>query len=308
MYLNLLSLWLVIKICTKDRRLTLQERCDLHTHTLASDGSDSPEALVKMASQIGLKAVAVTDHDTIDGLCEAIAAGRRYGIEVIAGVELSVVAPKGNMHILGYFIDKSSESLIKTLKTVQEARKRRNPLIVERLNSMGIPVTMDMLERLSQGGQIGRPHFARALLELGAVKTVQEAFDRFLKRGASAYVPKSVLSPREAIDEIRKAKGIAALAHPFSLRCDSDEELREIAAELKGYGLSGMECYYSEHSRAFTDRLIDMCKGLDLVVTGGTDYHGKAKPYIRLGEGKGSLSIPYSCVEALRARWEASFA
>ncbi|OCC16475.1 putative metal-dependent phosphoesterases (PHP family) [Dissulfuribacter thermophilus] len=280
------------------------ETCDLHTHTTASDGSDSPKDLVKLATEVGLKAISITDHDTIEGLDEAISMGNALGINVIPGVELSVIAPKGNMHILGYFIRQDSEHLKATLGIVQQARANRNPKIIKKLNELGIPISLEMLEQLSKGGQIGRPHFARALVELGAVKNVQEAFEKYLKRGAKAYVPKSVLSPEEAIETIHMAGGLAVLAHPFSLKCENITELKGIVEGLVERGLDGMECYYSEHSPSFTQSLIELANSFGLVVTGGTDYHGKAKPYIHLGRGKGNLSIPYDCVKDLNNRLE----
>ena len=276
--------------------------CDLHTHTTASDGSDSPSELVRLAEASGLSAVAITDHDTVSGIEEALRASDQLNIEVIPGVELSVIANKGNMHILGYFIDKDSPALLKTLNIVQKARAERNPKMVARLNELGIGISMTMLEEMAQGGQVGRPHFARALVELGAVRTVQEAFDRYLKRGAPAYCPKSVLKPVDAIETIHRSNGVAVLAHPFSLKCETRGELVGIVDELVAAGLDGLECYYSEHSKEFTRELIGIARQRGLVVTGGTDYHGKAKPFIKLGSGKGGLKIPYECVHQLKTR------
>ena len=276
--------------------------CDLHTHTTASDGSDTPEELIRKAKEAGLKAIAITDHDTVAGIEEVPGFSHPPEMEVIPGVEFSVVAPKGNMHILGYFINTRNPYLIDTLKVVQEARASRNPKMVERLNGLGSNITMKMLEDLAQGGQVGRPHFARALVEMGAVRTVQEAFDKYLKRGAAAYVPKSVLEPGDAIRVIHEAGGVSVLAHPFSLKCEDRGELLAIVDALVESGLDGVECYYSEHSKEFTEELISIARARRLCVTGGTDYHGKAKPYIKLGVGKGGLKIPYSCVEELKER------
>ena len=278
------------------------ETCDLHAHTTASDGSDTPIELINRAIEAGLSAIAITDHDTVSGILEVTGPICPSGIEVIPGVEFSVIAPRGNMHILGYFIDTGNPTLIDTLKVVQEARANRNPRMVERLNSLGINITMEILEDMARGGQVGRPHFARALVEMGVVRTVQEAFDKYLKRGAAAYVPKSVLRPEDAIKAIHKAGGVSVLAHPFSLKCDHREELLGIIDRLIEHGLDGMECYYSEHSKKFTEDLITISRSRGLCVTGGTDYHGQAKPYIKLGVGKGGLKIPYSCVEELKER------
>ena len=278
--------------------------CDLHTHTTASDGSESPRELLEKAEAVGLKAIAITDHDTVDGVRGLMESGalRRFQVELIPGVELSVLAPKGNMHILGYLINVESPGLMETLSLVQRARAHRNPRMVEKLKALGIPITMGILDEMARGGQVGRPHFARALVELGAVRTVQEAFDSYLKRGAAAYVPKSVLEPRYAIEAIHAAGGVAVLAHPFSLKCNSTDELIRVVDELVDNGLDGIECYYSEHTGDFTRQLIRIARSRGLCVTGGTDYHGKAKPHIALGHGRGGLNIPYECVEELVRR------
>ncbi|NPA95307.1 MAG: PHP domain-containing protein [Thermodesulfobacteria bacterium] len=275
--------------------------CDLHTHTTASDGSDTPRALIEKAAEAGLSAVAVTDHDTTSGLEEARQAAKATDVEFIPGVELSVNFHKGNMHMLGYFMDENDPGFKAVLDRVQRARAERNPKILALLESIGKPISMEELEELAQGGQIGRPHIARAMVEKGYVKSVSQAFDKYLKRGAKAYAPKSILSPKEAIEVIRGARGVPVLAHPFSLLTTSQEELEAIVSELKDSGLMGLECYYSEHDDAFTSMCLGLAKKYELVVTGGSDYHGKAKPHIKLGRGKGNLTIPYTCVESLEA-------
>ena len=274
--------------------------CDLHVHSTASDGSDSPGELVRLAVDAGLSAIAITDHDTTQGLKEASCEAEKNSFELIPGVELSASFTKGNMHILGYFIDENEELFKSTLKRVQVARAERNPKILKKLKDLGITVTMDELWEISKGGQIGRPHIARVMVEKGYVKSVSDAFERYLKRGAKAYAPKSILGPNEAIKVIKGAGGIPVLAHPFSLLARDREELFAIVESLKKEGLMGVECYYSEHDDAFTGVCLEIVRALDLIVTGGSDYHGKAKPYIRLGSGKGGLKVPYTCVEALR--------
>ncbi len=276
--------------------------CDLHTHTVASDGSDSPYELISLAKDIGLSAIAITDHDTTDGILEGKEAAREVGLEFIPGVELSVNYPYGNMHILGYFIDIEIPRFKNVLKRVQQARANRNPRIIEKLNQLGFSITIEELEEISQGGQIGRPHFARLMVEKGIVRSVEEAFEYYLKKGAKAYAPKSILEPKEAIDVIKEAKGVPVLAHPFSLQIKEEKKLKDAIKVLKEQGLLGIECYYSEHDKTFTDLCLNIAKELDLIVTGGSDYHGKAKPKIKLGIGKGNLQIPYSCVEALKAK------
>ncbi len=276
--------------------------CDLHCHTNCSDGSDTPEELIQKARQAGLAAVAVTDHDTVEGLEVAVAAGGNLGIEVIEGVELSVFHEPGNFHLLGYLGDWSDPAFMDVLGRVQEARRNRNPKVVEKLKGLGVEISMAELEEMAQGGQVGRPHFARLLVEKGYVSSVHQAFDRYLKKGGPAYVPKSVLKPEEAIRGVRACGGVAVLAHPFSLGHRDLGELRRWVEEWREMGLQGVECYYSEHDPAFTQFLIEMCRSLGLAVTGGSDYHGKAKPHIALGRGRGDLRIPYSCVEEIRER------
>ncbi len=275
--------------------------CDLHTHTTASDGSDSPEELVQLASKTGLAAIAITDHDTTAALKPGAAAAMDAGVEFIPGVELSCSFPKGNMHLLGYFIDQNSSELQSVIEKVQAARAERNPRILKMLGKMGLPVSMEEINRISHGGQVGRPHIARIMVEKGYVKSVSQAFDRYLRKGGPAYAPKSILSPEDAIQTVRRAGGIPVLAHPFSLQAKDAEELEGMVTALKDAGLMGIECYYSEHDKAFTALCLDIASRYGLVATGGSDYHGKAKPYIRLGVGKGNLRIPYSCVEALKA-------
>ncbi|MGB9712669.1 MAG: PHP domain-containing protein [Dissulfurimicrobium sp.] len=278
--------------------------CDLHTHTTASDGSDRPEDLIRLAAAAGLKAVAITDHDTVSGLDSAIEAGHKAGIEVLPGVELSVNAniAKGDMHMLGYYIDADSASLNEVLERVQAARAKRNPLILERLAQMGKPLSLKELEDMSGGGQIGRPHIAKAMVRHGYVGSTGEAFARFLKKGASAYVPKSILSPKEAVDAIHAAGGLAVLAHPISLACEDEAGFDALVGRLASKGLDGMECYYSEHSLDFTKTCLAIASKYGLVATGGSDYHGSAKPQIAIGRGRGGLCVPYDCVEALKAR------
>lgn len=276
--------------------------CDLHTHTIASDGSDTPGELVKKAAFAQLASVAVTDHDTVDGIPEAMDAAKDLPVEVIPGIELSVVAPKGNMHVLGYYIDTGNSELLKVIKMVQNARAERNPKILSKLKGLGLHITEAELLDMAKGGQIGRPHIARALVNRGYVKSVSEAFEKYLKKGAAAYVPKSILSPQRAFDAIHKAQGVAVLAHPISLKFASPAELDGLVSQWIEEGLDGIECYYSEHSDEVTRLCLALVAKYDLVATGGSDYHGKAKPYIKLGVGKGSLCVPEKCVEELKRR------
>jgi len=215
---------------------------------------------------------------------------------------LSVKIAHGTLHILGYLFDPDSSVLREVLKRVQSARAKRNPLILERLEKLGRPVSYKELEEISKGGQIGRPHIARAMLNRGYVRSIGEAFARYLKKGAPAYAPKSILSSEEAITTIHEAGGLAVLAHPISLEFGTSEHMEELLAIWIDQGLDGIECYYSMHNKEMVDLCLGLCKKYDLAPTGGSDYHGRTKPQIHLGTGTGGLRVPYSCVEALKER------
>lgn len=275
---------------------------DLHTHTTASDGSLTPGQLVQAAAKAGLAAVAITDHDTTDGLDEALEAGSRLDIEVIPGVEISVNGgPKGSMHMLGLYLKHHQPVFEHTLTRLQEARAQRNPQIVQKLNDLGFAVTMEQVVSYSGGGQVGRPHFAQALIEIGAVSNRQEAFNRYLGNDKPAYVAKKRLDAPEAIALIRQAGGVPVLAHPGLLKAHP-AALERLLAELKGHGMEGVEALYSEHDEITAKRFSDMAGRQGLVVTGGSDFHGAPKPDISLGYGMGTLRVPASLLTTLRQR------
>lgn len=280
--------------------------CDLHTHTTHSDGSFTPLDLIQLAQKIGIAAIAITDHDTMSGIGEAMSAGMDLGVEVIPGVEMSVIPPSGDMHILGYYVNDKSADFASVLELLQAARAERNPMILKKLREIGKPVSMDDLIAIAGTAQIGRPHIARAMVNKGYVATTGEAFARYLRKDAPAYVPKSRLLPHEAVAAIHKAGGVAVLAHPISLKCATDKELEMLIGELVEAGLDGMECYYSEHDPITTKKLLEIAKKYNLATTGGSDFHGSAKPNIALGKGKGSLCVPYSCVSELKKRHQNS--
>ncbi len=275
---------------------------DLHTHSTASDGSLTPGELAEEADSIGLTAVALTDHDTVDGLPEFMAAAERLGFEGVRGVELSAQFPLGTMHLLGYFIRPRDGSLANSLAELKEARRERNPRIIARLNDLGIPLTMDEVEELAGPGQIGRPHIARALVNMKVARSINEAFHRLLKRGRAAYVEKFRYSPEKSIAIIRQAGGIASLAHPKTLEV-TNRRLPGILKELRALGLSALEAYYPDHSPEETSFYIRTAKRLGLVVSGGTDFHGALKDQIRLGVGRSNSHIPDSVLSELKERW-----
>jgi len=274
---------------------------DLHLHTTASDGVMRPAEIVRYAKEKGLQAIAITDHDTIDGLEEGVSEGKKMGFEVIPGVEISAKHSPGSMHLLGYFLDIDHPFLNERLQYLQKARAERNPKIVEKLNELGINVTYEEVQEASGGGQVGRPHFAHVLVRKGYVRNFQEAFDRFLKKGASAYVEKFRFTPTEALDFIRKARGIAVLAHPNTLGLKGYSELENLLLQLVGEGLKGIEVYYPEHSSSEIAQYKTLAQRHGLVTTGGTDYHGIEGTDLDIGVGRGEMRLPYSIVLELKA-------
>lgn len=273
---------------------------DLHTHSTASDGSFRPREVVRLAKERGLKAIALTDHDTIDGLAEAAAAGVEFGLEVIPGVEISAQYPSGTMHILGYFLDYQSGLLAKRLAVLKQARKDRNPQIIAKLNTLGIPVTIEQVEQISGGGQLGRPHIAQALYQGGYVRSLQEAFEKYLGNDGLAYVGKFRFPPGEALAMIREARGIPVIAHPFTLGLQTSETLRPLLRELMPLGLAGLECYYPEHSAGQEALYLSLARELGLLVTGGSDFHGYIKPEVNLGRVTCQLHLIYDLVVAMK--------
>jgi len=274
---------------------------DLHTHTYASDGTYSPTALVTLAKEQGIEAIAVTDHDTIEGLPEAMEAGERLGVEVVPGMELSVEYGPGSMHILGLLINLEDKGLNDTLAKLQESRSSRNPQIIEKLNELGMPITMEEVEKISGGGQLGRPHIAAALVKNGHVNNTQEAFDKYLKKGASAYFERRRLSREEAADLIHGAGGLLILAHPGTLAVNGSK-FYNLLAELKDAGFDGIEVFYNNHSHAEEDRLMKIADKLEFIISGGTDFHGENKPSIKLGVGYGNMAIPYEVLQEMKQR------
>jgi 3',5'-nucleoside bisphosphate phosphatase len=277
----------------------LEKLIDLHTHSTASDGSLSPEELVVYAKGKGAAAISLTDHDTIEGLERALAAGKEHGLEVIPGLEISSQYPAGSMHILGYYVDPAEPNLKQELNRLQEARLERNPKIIKKLQSLGLPISYDQVQATAKG-QIGRPHIAHVLLQMGAVSSMEDAFQKYLARGAAAYEEKFRFSPREAITLIIRAGGIPVLAHPFTLNYSSLRDLKQVVEQLKREGLKGIEVIYSEHTSDQTRDYFSLVRELDLIFTGGSDFHGDLKKNVDLLVGKGNLKIPYQIVEGLK--------
>ncbi len=277
------------------------KRCDLHMHSTHSDGTVPPRELVQLAKEAGLACIALTDHDTLDGVREAQEEGRRLGVEVIPGVEISVKFEPGTLHILGYFVDLNSKELAAGLEKVQQARKERNPKIIELLRTSGVEITLEEVERESNGGQIGRPHFARVLIRKGYAKDSKEAFQKYLSKGASAYVDKRNLTSQEALDLINRSGGVASIAHPKQMKLDeTPSQLEAEVKRLKTEGMLGIEAYSSCQSREEASVYRALAERLGLLVTGGSDFHGSNKPNIRLGQMGQGAAIPYETVDQMR--------
>jgi len=273
---------------------------DLHTHSTASDGTLSPTELVKLAAETGLKAIALTDHDTLGGVAEAVAAGKEYGVEVIPGCELSLESPAGVgwMHMVALFLPPEPKELQKAFDWVIEGRKTRNHEIVEKLRQQGINITYEAVAARA-GGTIGRPHFAQELLALRVVSSVDEAFKVWLGDNGRAYIPKRKLQPKQALDILNNIGATSILAHPFALGLDMPKT-EKLVSDLMDMGLDGMEVYYSEHNEAMTKDYKNMTERLGLLASGGSDFHGSVKPKISLGKGKGGLRVPYELLEKMK--------
>ena len=274
---------------------------DLHSHSTASDGSDSPAALVALAGAVGLSALALTDHDTVEGLAEARAAAEGAGVRLVQGCELSCEVGPATMHLLVYFLADAPGPLQDRLVGLQAARADRNRRIVSVLRDHGLDVTLEEILDEAGGGSVGRPHVAGVLLRKGYVTSVQEAFDVWLAKGRPAYLDRDRLLPAEAIALAHASGAVAVLAHPTSLGFEPGE-LQRFVADLVADGLDGMECEYGRYDPELRAGLRSVAGRLGLAVTGGSDYHGRYKPDIALGTALGDLNVPDGLLDALEAR------
>jgi hypothetical protein len=273
---------------------------DLHLHSVFSDGSDTPEQIAAQAAAVGLTAIALTDHDILDGIPRAAAAAAAHNIEFIGGTELSVMWRDQSMHMLVYFLEPDPGPLQDRLGALRESRAGRNDQIAARLRQLGIDITMDEVHREAGTGVVGRPHFAGVLINKGYVASVPEAFDRYLAAGRPAYVPRLRLSAEEAIALSRASSAVPVIAHPHTLNLRADEFATGFR-ELADLGLGGIEAYYGEYTVEMRTRIAGICAGLGIVATGGSDYHGKYKPHLQVGTGKGDLHVPDSVFDHLIA-------
>jgi hypothetical protein len=268
---------------------------DLHIHSAYSDGSQSPEALILEAKALGLSAIALTDHDTVDGLPEFMEFGQRHGIKTVPGVEISVdtrLPNNGHLHLLGLFVDPHCATLKTTLDYLVRQREIRAHKIIQKLQDLHIDITMEELLEEAGEGAIGRPHVAKILLRKGVVSSIQEAFDRYLAKGKPAYSDKIKLDETAALNLIREAGGLAILAHPYLMAYDTFEEARQKILELRPLGLDGFEVYYPGMPEEYTEKLLRLAGEQNFAVSGGSDYHGENKPGVKMGTGKGRLNVP----------------
>lgn len=274
---------------------------DLHCHSTCSDGSETPQRVVELASSAGLKAVALTDHDGLGGLAEARKTAEAEGIELVPGCEVSCRFSPGTMHILCYFIEEGEGPLQSQLERLRSDRVTRNERLIGRLNELGIELSLAEVEQEAGGGTVGRPHFAAALVKKGAVESYQSAFDDLLGKGGPAYIPKAFISAEETIAAAGGSGALAVLAHPLSLGLEP-AGLESLVASLAEAGLAGMECWYGRYSPDERQGLLDLAGRHGLVATGGSDFHGSFKPDLQVGRGRGDLEVPDDVLQKLEAR------
>jgi predicted metal-dependent phosphoesterase TrpH len=273
---------------------------DLHMHSVYSDGSNTPAELVKLAEKQGLKAMALTDHDTVGGIVPLQEAAKDSSVETVPGIELSAECARGTMHILGYFIDHTCSTLLSKIETVREGRKERNQEILKKLNKLGYILMWSDVEDKAGKDVVGRPHFADALVKRGHVRTRKSAFDLLLAKGRPAYVERYRYSAKECIELIRDAGGVSVLAHPATMYMPEDQ-LKGLVRGLRDQGLGGIETYYAEHHPENIKRFKNWGEEFGLICTGGTDFHGKNTPDLRLGIGFGQLRVPDEALAQLKA-------
>jgi len=267
---------------------------DLHLHTTASDGRLTPEEVVRLAASKGLTVIAITDHDSVEGISPALKAAAAFPpLRVIPGVEINTDAPDGAVHILGYFMDYEDTEFRTTLKRLRQSRELRAQQMIDKLDGLGVHVDWQRVQELAAGGSMGRPHIAQAMLENGHISSFEEAFAKYIGRKGPAYVKRVRLSPVEAVQMVVKASGLPVLAHPADIG-----DLEALLRELKEAGLVGLEAYYNGYRRSTVQRLVGLAKKHGLLTSGGSDFHGLGN----VGETAiGGVNVPLDCAKRLIA-------
>lgn len=289
--------WLLSRVKLAVMNEQTHPRIDLHTHTTASDGQDTPAELVNFAVQKGISVLGVTDHDTMDALAEVQHLASGTGMSLIPGVELSTTVDRAEVHVLGYFVDIEDDGLTAALAAQAASRFSRVERMIAKVQRLGYAIDGDAILAQANFGTIGRPHVARALIEIGAATDVSDAFDRFLKAGRPGYIPRDPFSPEDAVDLLVRHNAIPVLAHPYTTR-----DIPGILNRLVPVGLRGLETYYAEYSPEQHRDLLAIADDWELIPTGGSDYHGVG---FREGRILGSAPVPFEVAERLYDAHEA---
>ncbi len=279
-----------------------ERRVDLHTHSTASDGADTPSELVQKAVSCGLSAIALCDHDTVSGLEEFLFAAEKYNIEAVPGIEISTKLFSREIHILGLYVDMHCEQLKKRLSHLLNTRKQRNHDMIAKMRANGIDISEEEVALNAQGESIGRPHIAKTLVQKGYVDSIQTAFEKYLKNGRKFYIPREFLSPEETIELIHQSSGLAFWAHPMHSQRSERSVLRKFLSSLTPIGLDGIECRYSLFTKQQETVVSECAEKFNLLMSGGSDYHGLNQPSVHLGTGMGNLFVPYSFLEKIKSR------
>ena len=266
---------------------------DLHTHSLRSDGALSPAELVRRAADRGVRVQALSDHDTLLGVAEAIEAAKPLGVRIVPATELNTESEWGDAHVLAYFVDPADAPLEERLRWLRENRGRRVERMVEKLRDLGYAITLERVLEIAQGGALGRPHLAQALFEKGYVPSYDDAFHTVIAKDSPAYVSRVGLTPFEAVELARTHGGVPSLAHPGTV-----ERLEELLPKLVVAGLAGIECFYGEHSPAWTAHCLTLARQHGLIPTGGSDFHGRSEH----GADLGAVFVPPETIDLLEAR------
>jgi len=274
---------------------------DLHAHSTCSDGSESPGRVVELAAAAGCSVVALTDHDSTAGLATASARAEELGIGFVPGCEVSCTFTPGTMHVLCHFVAEGQSPLQDELAHLRDDREHRNEKMAAQLVALGLPISFEDVVEEAGGQGVGRPHFARVLVRMGVVSSVQEAFDRYLAKGTPGYVSKARIEIDTVIELATRSGSVVTLAHPLSLGLDR-AQLEHLLRALVEQGLTGLECHYGRYDQATRDDLASLAARLGLVATGGSDFHGTYKPDLQMGIGTGDLDVPDLAVEELASR------